>query len=338
MKAFVINRRSLVGAGVLLSAMSIGGADAITNTIQNGYEGGPGDLADRFFFPDFRQSFIATSGTTINTLVGGNGPPLLLIHGHPETHVTWHKIAGKLAQRFTVVMTDMRGYGDSGKPEGGPNHVNYSKRAMGLDQVQVMRSLGFDHFQVLAHDRGARVLQRMMLDHPDVVTRGAMLDIAPTDKMYQQTDERFATKYFWWFFHVQDAPLPEDMINASTEVYLRGHLDAQSRTAGAITPEAYAEYLRGYRDPACVHAVCEDYRASVTIDMEILHSENGRKIEQPLLALWGGKGTVGELFDVLALWRMEAANVHGQPLPCGHLIQEEAPDALLAAVHPFFGV
>ena len=214
-----------------------------------------------------------------------------------------------MAERFTVVLTDLRGYGDSSKPEGGPDHVNYSKRSMGLDQVEVMQFLGHSSFQAVGHDRGGRVLQRMMLDHPDAVTRGVVLDIAPTDKMYSHTNQEFATKYFWWFFHIQDAPLPEDMINAVPETYLRAHLDAQCQTPEAVTVAAFAEYLRCYRDPACVHAVCEDYRASVTIDMDNLKAENGRKVPPPLLALWGAKGTLGTMFDVLGLWRLEAAQV-----------------------------
>ena len=291
--------------------------------------------ADSRLFPGFRRRSVNTSGAVINTLVGGDGPPLLLLHGHPETHVAWHKVGPKLARRFTVVLTDLRGYGDSSKPEGGANHADYAKRAMGLDQVEVMRSLGFDRFQAVGHDRGGRVLHRMMLDHPDAISRGAMLDIAPTDKMYQATNEAFATKYFWWFFHIQDAPLPETMIGAVPEQYLRAHLDAQSKIPGAVTPKAFAEYLRCYRDPACIHAACEDYRASVTVDRDVLRSDNGRKVAQPLLALWGALGTVGALFDVLGLWREEAADVQGAALPCGHLIPEEAPEALLRALDPF---
>ncbi len=288
-------------------------------------------------FPGFQQTKTRTSGAEVHTLVGGSGPPLLLLHGHPETHVAWWKVAPGLAEHFTVVLTDLRGYGDSSKPDGGPNHENYSKRAMGQDQREVMQSLGFDQFQAVGHDRGGRVLHRMMLDYPQVVTRGAVLDIAPTDLMYAATNEEFATKYFWWFFHIQDAPLPERMIDSQTELYLRAHLDAQSKTPGAVTPEAFAEYLRCYDEPACVHAVCEDYRASVTIDRQ--HTEEdrkqGRKVTQPLLALWGGKGTVGALFDVLGLWRQEAEAVEGHALPCGHLIPEEAPDGLVTALYSF---
>ena len=332
-----------------LEEIKIAFAGGTPNKIETGYADGPGPLTDAALFPGFRQSFIdtpsvtitipgkniTTSGATINTLVGGEGPPLLLIHGHPETHVTWHKVASQLAKQFTVVLTDMRGYGDSSKPDGGPDHSDYSKRAMGSDQVEVMKSLGFDKFQCVGHDRGGRVLQRMMLDYPDVITRGAVLDIAPTDQMYDHADEEFATKYFWWFFHIQNAPLPETMINGSTEAYLMAHLQAQSRTEGTVTAAAWAEYLRCYRLPGSVHGVCEDYRASVTIDMDIFKAGDGRKISQPLLALWGAEGTVGKTFDVLKLWRGEAANVSGEALPCGHLVPEEAPEPLLAALKPF---
>ena len=295
----------------------------------------PAPPNDPAMFPGFTRQTIKTTGAEINTLVGGNGPPLLLLHGHPETHVAWWKVAPDLAKTYTVVATDLRGYGDSSKPAGGADHADYSKRAMGLDQVEVMRALGHAQFQAVGHDRGGRVLHRMLLDHPDAVTRGVVLDIAPTDLMYAATNEEFATKYFWWFFHIQAAPLPEQMIGAETEVYLRAHLDAQSKTPGAVTPEAFAEYLRCYRLPGCIHAVCEDYRASVTIDRQHTQEDQarGRRVTQPLVALWGGKGTVGKLFDVLALWRKEADDVQGHALPCGHLIPEEDPAGLLNALH-----
>jgi len=289
------------------------------------------------FLPGFEQQTVATSGATINTFIAGHGPPLLLLHGHPETDVAWWKVGPKLAETFSVVATDLHGYGDSSKPDGGPNHINYSKRSMGLDQIEVMRALGHPQFQAVGHDRGARVLHRMMLDFPDAVTRGIMLDIAPTDLMYAQTNETFATKYFWWFFHIQAAPLPERMIGSQTELYLRDHLDVQSKTPGAVTPEAFAEYLRCYSDPACVHAVCEDYRAAVTIDRQHTKEDRarGNKLGQPLLTLWGAKGTVGELFDVVKLWREEANDVQGQALQCGHLIAEEDPEGLVGALNEF---
>jgi haloacetate dehalogenase len=331
-----MSRRMLLGVGAGGLLLTVGKtARAAVQSVGTNFAQGPGAVANSALFPGFKQSFVRTSGATINTLIGGAGPPLLLLHGHPESHVTWHKTAPRLAEEFTVVVTDLRGYGDSSKPDGGDNHINYSKRAMGDDQVEVMQALGFGKFQAVGHDRGARVLHRMMLDHPDAVTRGVVLDIAPTDKMYAATNQEFATRYFWWFFHTQPAPLPEMLIDAATDVYLKGHLDTQCATPGAITPECYAEYYRAYRDPACVHAVCEDYRASVTIDMEHTRDDNGKLVSQPLDALWGAKGTVGEMFDVIGLWRTKASDVRGQPLPCGHLIQEEAPEQLLAALRGF---
>ena len=285
------------------------------------------------FFRGFENRVVAVSDDIqINAMIAGKGPPLLLLHGHPETHVAWWKIAPKLAEDFTVVVTDLRGYGDSSKPDAG-----YSKREMANDQVEVMNRLGFARFQAVGHDRGARVLHRLMLDHPDTVSRGVMLDIAPTDAMYAATNEAFATKYFWWFFHIQKAPLPEQMIQAATELYLRAHLDVQSKTPGAVTAEAFAEYLRCYRQPGCIHAVCEDYRSSVGIDRDHARTDEagGHKIKQPLLAIWGDQGTVGEMFDVVALWRAQADDVRGLSLPCGHLIPEEQPEGLLKALGGF---
>ena len=333
-----ISRRGFLGAGATIaSAIALSRTvSAAVQAISTDNSDGPGAVADKFLFPQFRQSFIKTSGATINTLVGGSGPPLLLLHGHPETHITWHKVAPALARQFTVVLTDLRGYGDSSKPDGGPNHINYSKREMANDQVEVMRALNFNKFMVAGHDRGARVIARMIVDHPDKVERAAVLDIAPTDRMYAQTNQEFATRYFWWFFHTQPAPLPEVMIQANPEVYLRAHLDAQSRTAGAVTAEAFSEYLRCYNLPNSIHAVCEDYRAGATIDIEQTRADNGRKATVPLLALWGAKGTVGQLFDVMELWQQEAQNVAGHSLPCGHLLPEEDPNGVLSALKEFF--
>jgi haloacetate dehalogenase len=344
-RAFAGRRRVLIGGGLAAAAMMLGvGVRAESSEIPADYveavnssnrAADPAAFADRHFFPGFKQSFVKTGGAVINTLVGGSGPPLLLLHGHPETHVAWHKVAGRLAERFTTVLTDLRGYGDSSKPEGGADHITYSKRAMGLDQVQVMASLGFRRFEAAGHDRGGRVLYQMMMDHPQAIARAAVLDIAPATLMYAHTNQEFATKYFWWFFHIQPAPLPERMIDAVPELYLQEHLTAQSRTPGAVTPDAFAEYFRCYRNPACVHAVCEDYRASVSIDVKIHEEAGGAKATPPLLVLWGAKGTVGQLFDVLALWREYAADVRGEALPCGHLIAEEDPDGLLRALGNF---
>jgi len=290
------------------------------------------------FFPGFDVTMVTTSGAAIHTLRGGSGPPLLLLHGHPETHVMWHKIAGRLAERFTVVLTDLRGYGDSSKPPDGERHVNYSPRAMALDQIEVMRSFGFERFAIAGHDRGGRVAHRMALDFPDAVSRLAVLDIAPTLTMYERTDKEFATRYVWWFFHIQPYPIPEHLIGLDPEFYLREHLGRQNKTPGAVTEAAMAEYLRCYCNPATIHAVLEDYRAAAGIGLELdaADAAAGRTFAAPLLALWGAKGVVGQLYDVAATWRERADDVTGMALECGHLLPEEAPDETLAALLAFF--
>jgi haloacetate dehalogenase len=290
------------------------------------------------FFPGFSRETIETSGASIHTLRGGSGAPLLLLHGHPQTHVCWHKIAGRLAERFTVVLTDLRGYGDSSKPPDGERHVNYSPRAMALDQIEVMRRFGFERFAVAGHDRGGRVAHRMALDHPAAISRLAVLDIAPTLTMYERTDREFATRYVWWFFQIQPFPIPERLIGADPEFYLREHIARQNKTPGAITNEAMAEYLRCYCNPATIHAACEDYRAAAGIGLELDAADDaaGRKIAAPLLALWGAKGVVGQLYDVLETWRAKAGDVSGEAFECGHLLPEEAPEQTLDALLTFF--
>lgn len=268
------------------------------------------------------------AGVRIRAATGGSGPPVLLLHGHPQTHATWRATAPALARHHTVVAADLRGYGDSGKPGSDADHTPYSKRAMAADQVALMRALGHDTFAVVGHDRGGRVAHRMALDHPAAVQRLAVLDIAPTATMYARTDRAFATRYFWWFFLIQPEPLPETMIAGATETYLRAHLNGQSGTAGVPEEDLVQEYLRCYRDPRTVHAVCEDYRAAATTDLAHDHRDTaaGRLLTQPLLALWGAQGTVGKTYDVPATWReVSTAPVEGRALPCGHLVQEESP-------------
>lgn len=276
------------------------------------------------------------TGITIRAAVGGKGPPLLLLHGHPQTHATWRKVAPALAERFTVVAADLRGYGDSSKPEGGEGHVAYSKRCMAADQVALMRVLGHDRFGLAGHDRGARVAHRLALDHPDAVSRIAVIDIAPTATMYARTDKEFATRYFWWFFLIQPAPLPERMIGADPEFFLRKHIDGQNKTPGATEPAVFAEYLRCYQDPATRHAICEDYRAAATIDLVHDAADAQARIGVPLLAIWGGKGTVGALYDVLETWREKAVDVTGHAFDCGHTLQEEQPAETIAELAAFF--
>jgi haloacetate dehalogenase len=287
------------------------------------------------YLPSFAAREIETAGARIHLATGGSGAPLLLLHGHPQTHLTWHKIAPQLAKRFTVVAPDLRGYGDSAKPDGGECHVNYSKRAMAADQVEVMRALGFEHFAVVGHDRGGRVAHRMVLDHPDAVERIAVLDIAPTATMYARTTKEFATRYFWWFFLIQPAPLPERLIGADPEFFLRTHIEGQSKTPGSTSEALFQEYLRCYLDPATRHAICEDYRAAATIDLDHDAADADQRITAPLLALWGAKGTVGQLYDVLGTWREKALDVRGQALDCGHTLQEEAPEETLRELLAF---
>ena len=285
--------------------------------------------------PGFRWQDIDAGGVRIRTAVGGAGPPLLLLHGHPQTHLTWHKVVPDLARRFTVVATDLRGYGDSEKLPGDPAHANYSKRAMAADQVAVMAALGFDRFDVVAHDRGARVAHRMALDHPRRVARLVLLDIAPTATMYAQTNREFATRYFWWFFLIQPFDLPERMIGADPDHFLDRHLAGQLKVEGSLDPRVVAEYRRCYRDPATRHAICEDYRAAASIDLDHDADDVDRRIEAPLLLLWGEYGTVGTLFDVMASWQSKAVDTRGRALPCGHSPQEEVPGLLLTELDAF---
>ncbi len=287
-------------------------------------------------FEGFETFTLPTNGTTIHGVRAGSGPPLLLLHGYPQTHVIWHKIAPALAQHFTVVATDLRGYGDSGKPDGGPQHEQYAKRVMAADQVALMRQFGFGQFGVAGHDRGGRVAHRMALDHPEQVRRLAVLDIAPTHHMYTTTDMEFARAYYHWFFLIQPFDVPERLIGADVDYWMRAKLAQWGRDQQAITPEAFAEYVRCFREPAVIHASCEDYRASAGIDL--LHDEADlhTKIRAPLLALWGEKGFVGRKYDVLAAWRERAEDVRGHGLPCGHYLPEEAPEQTLQALTAFF--
>jgi len=287
-------------------------------------------------FEDFEEFKIQTGGAQIHGVKRGSGPPLLLLHGYPQTHVIWHKIASQLAENFTVIATDLRGYGDSSKPDGGANHEAYSKRVMAKDQVEVMAQLGFKHFDVAGHDRGGRVAHRMALDHPRAVRKLAVLDIAPTYWMYTNTDMEFARAYHHWFFLIQPFDFPERMIGADPAYWLRTKLTQWGRDPQAITEEARQEYLRCFNDPAAIYASCEDYRASAGIDL--LHDEEDldKKIICPLLVLWGEKGFVGSKYQLISIWQYFAEDVRGQGFACGHYLPEEAPDATLQALIHFF--
>jgi haloacetate dehalogenase len=286
------------------------------------------------FFPGFKPLRIVTEEATITGVTGGSGPPLLLLHGYPQTHAEWHRIAPALAQHFTVVATDLRGYGDSSKPADGVAHEGYSKRSMARDQIAVMKILGFSRFAVVGHDRGGRVAHRMALDHPAAVSRLAVLDIVPTYKLYSSVTKEFATAYYHWFFLIQPAPFPETLIGNSADFCLRESM-FRGLIPSVISDELYAEYLRCYQNPATLHAMCEDYRAAAAIDLQHDRNDLGTKVQCPLLAVWGSKGTMDPLYDVLATWRERASDVRGRSLPGGHWLPEQLPDELAAELLQF---
>ena len=276
------------------------------------------------FFPGFKPLTINVPGATINGAMAGQGPPVLLLHGAPQSMISWRLVAPKLAEHHTVVVTDLRGYGDSSKPPDGENHANYSKRAMALDQVEVMRQLGFEKFAVFGHDRGGRVAHRMALDHPDRVTQLAVLDIVPTYYLYTHVTLAFVQAYFHWFNYLRPAPAPENQLKDDIE-----------RQAAKMTTDVQREYLRIRRDPANIHGMCEDYRAAASIDLDHDKADLDKKIACPVLALWGAKAPMGRLYDVLSIWKDRATMVSGRSLPTGHNLQEDAPDLVAAELRAF---
>src|SRR5476649_2492369 len=288
-------------------------------------------------FEHFTQGRMLVSGTEIAYRVAGQGEPLLLLHGHPQTQAIWHKVAPHLTSQFTVVLADLRGYGDSGKPEPDAEHLRYSKREMAQDQVELMQALGFNQFSVIAHDRGARVAHRLALDHPQAVKRMVLMDIAPTLAMYQQTNEAFARAYWHWFFLIRPAPLPETLIEANPELYLRSVMGSRSAGMQPFSEEAYADYLRCLQLDGTARGICEDYRAAASIDLEHDRADiaANRHLNLPLLVLWGAEGTVARCFEPLKEWQQVATDVRGKPVSAGHYIAEEAPELLLAEVLPF---
>ena len=282
-------------------------------------------------FEGFTRTDVELGDVRLHVRYAGTGPPLLLLHGHPQTHVMWHRVAGELTRDFTVVVPDLRGYGDSSKPSTTPDHRPYSKGVMALDQVRLMEQLGFGRFSVAGHDRGGRVAYRLALDHPQRVERLAVLDIIPTGDAFARADMAFGLGYWHWFFLAQPFDLPERLIAADPDAfYLRlgGHVFA---------PEALAEYRRCFHDPATIHAMCEDYRAGAGLDTELDHADRGRRrIQCPLLALWAKRGRLDGWYDVLAIWRTWADDVRGRALDCGHYLPEEAPSDTLAEFRSFF--
>jgi haloacetate dehalogenase len=284
-------------------------------------------------FEGFELERIDTGEATIRVRHGGSGPPLLLLHGHPQTHVMWHLVAPRLAREFTVVAMDLRGYGESSKPPTTEDHEPYSKRAMGRDCLAIMQRLGFTRFDVAGHDRGGRVAYRLALDHPERVLKLAVLDILPTSEHFRRTDMRFALGYWHWFFLAQPYPLPETLIRADPDWFFRHRPGRRP----VFTDEAEQDYMRCYRNPETIHAACEDYRAAATYDFALDEADRGRrKIAAPLLALWAARGSLPGWYDVLAVWRDWADDIRGGPIHSGHFMAEEAPDETYAALRAFF--
>ena len=316
----VMNRRTFFEKST--AALLASGAAAISATAE------PQEQTDttRFFPPGFKAMKVQTSGATINLVTGGEGPPLLLLHGAPFTHVAWRLVAPDLAKRYTIVAPDLRGYGDSSKPPDGEKHSNYSKRAMALDQVEVMKHFGFNSFPVVGHDRGGRVAHRLALDHPDKVTRVAVLDIVPTHYLYTHVTIDFVQSYFHWFNYLRPAPGPENELKAANDA-----------AAARATTDVQKEYSRAQRDPANIHGMCEDYRAGASIDLEHDKADLDKKnkIRCPLLTLWAERGAMGRLYDVIAVWKEYAITVSGKALPGGHNLQEDSPKEVLAELLSF---
>jgi haloacetate dehalogenase len=280
-------------------------------------------------FKGFERRTVQTTEAAIHCVTGGRGAPILLLHGYPQTHAIWHRLAPRLAQHFRVVAADLRGYGDSSKPRGTDDHANYAKRAMARDQVEVMHALGHGEFHVVGHDRGARVGHRMALDFPECVRGLVVLDAVPTRTMYARVDREFATAYYHWFFLVRPAPFPETLIGANPEFYLRSHLSGRYVGSSPFPDQVLAEYIRCFSDPTAIHGSCEDYRAGASIDLVHDEADLANRIRCPVLALWGRHGTIHRCFTPLADWRERAENVRGGPLDCGHYLPEEAPEEVL---------
>jgi haloacetate dehalogenase len=290
-------------------------------------------------FEGFQSKRITTSCAEIALMQGGSGPPFLLIHGYPQTHVIWHKVAPRLAERFTLVIPDLRGYGASSKPATDKEHLPYSKRAMALDMVELMRTLGFDRFDVAGHDRGARVTYRLALDHPDRVRRAAVLDIIPTIEQFERVDRFGSRGIYHWYFLAQPAPFPETLIGKDPDYFLEHEIGSWRGIPDAFTPEALAAYHEAFRNPEVIHATCEDYRAGITCDCKFDEADRaaGKKIALPMLALWGALRRPNRGAGILEVWKNWATDIRGKGLECGHFIPEEAPDALTEELLAFFG-
>ncbi|ORU91465.1 MAG: alpha/beta hydrolase [Cycloclasticus sp. symbiont of Poecilosclerida sp. N] len=289
-----------------------------------------------FKLTGFKYSKVTTQGAEINVAAAGIGPPLLLLHGYPQTHLMWHKIAPNLSENFHVICPDLRGYGDSSKPPSEPSHSPYSKREMAKDMIDVMQQMGHDCFYVAGHDRGARVTHRMALDHPKKILKAAVLDIIPTYQIFKQVDQIIATSYYHWFFLIQDNNVPEHLIGADPDFYLKDKLKRWSVYFDNFDPDIVNDYLRCFRQIDTIHASCEDYRAAASIDLEHDKADLNNKIECPLLVLWGKHAIMGKHFDMLDIWRNKASAVSGKGLDSGHFLAEEAPKETLENLLAFF--
>src|SRR3954451_11655037 len=278
------------------------------------------------FFPGFEHRRVATSGAEINLVTGGSGPPLLLLHGYPQTHIMWRKIAPDLAEEFTLVIPDLRGYGDSSKPPGGPDFAAYSKRALAQDQVETMAALGFERFSVAGHDRGARVTHRLLRDYPECIERAALLDIVPTLYRFETIDQKAATGSWHWFFLIQGRGLPEHMIGCDPEFFLRHMFGTLLHEEGAFEAAAWNEYLRCFQNPETIRATCDEYRAGASIDLVHDRADLAQKVRVPMLVLWGMHSGQGSGYDVLKVWRDHADDVRGLGIDSGHFIPEDQPD------------
>jgi len=323
-------RREFLGASLALTLA----AGIPIETVAQDQEPPPLAPLDSLF-PGFRQQRLQTNGAEINLVAGGSGPPLLLAHGFPQCLVMWHKVAPALARDFTVIVPDLRGYGDSSKPPTDEEHAPYSKRAVAQDLVEIMQQLGHRRFMVCAHDRGARVAHRMALDHPDAVQRLMLIDILPTLKLVRETDAEFAMTYWHWFFLSQPAPLPETLLGCNPDFFMS--LLQRYAGPGTFTPEAVAYYRRTIADQATLHAACEDYRAAATIDLRHDEADLDRKIRCPLHTVWGSRNPVYRKHDVIGVWQERAQqNVTGRPMESGHFVPEELPAEMISEIRTFF--
>lgn len=287
-------------------------------------------------FEGFKAAQAMGEGTEIHYLIGGDGPPLVLLHGYPQTHVMWHKVASALTDRYTVICPDLRGYGGSGHPPSGPSHAAYSKRAMGADILALMHGLGFREFSIAGHDRGGRVAHRLALDHPEHVRKLAVLDIVPTLHVFETMGQSVATGYYHWLFLIQSGGLPERLIGNDPEYYCRDKLRRWSFHKEAFAPEAVDAYVAAFRRPKTIHSTCEDYRAAASIDLEHDRADRSSRVQPPMLVLWGGEGLMAKNYDVLGVWKERGVEVSGHALPCGHFLPEEAPEETVAALRGFF--